>query len=235
MKSRLLLFALVLTAASLAVHAQTFHIEWKNAETVVGDGTKTLKREGTVVNDAATEKRLRIRYDISNVSLDHFGQICLTQCFAMLPGDEDYPGREDQVLPASGSAALYVDMDPGGNLGTSSVAVDLYDKNAPTTEIVSFTVTFVFDPTQSVVEAADRGFSVGPVPATDQVTVRGNGTEFVKGANLYAADGTLLRTYGGGSGDAATYSLSGLPAGPYHLILHTMSGSMLHTSVSVLR
>jgi len=216
------------------VSAQTFHIEWKGPETIVGDGTKTLKREGTVVNDAATEKRLRIKYNINNVSLDHFGQICLTQCFAMLPGDEDYPGREDQILPASGTAALYVDMDPGGNLGTSSVAVDLYDKANPTTERVSFTVTFVFDPTASVSDAAEYGFRVGPVPSTDQVTVRGDGSMMMQGANLYAADGTLLRTYGA-SGSTQSFDLGGLPSGSYHLMLTMSNGSVLHAPISVLR
>lgn len=232
MKSRTLLFIAILAIASMGASAQTFHVEWNEPDTVRGDGTKIIKRTGTFVNDTDQEKRIRIRYDLTNVNLDHFVQICMTECFVMFPGGEDDAIRNDQVVPGNGRQNIYVDADANGAMGESSVTVDLYEKSTPSDK-VSFTVTFIFEKVSSVVEASERGLTVSPFPAMDAVTLRG-GTDDVREAHLYSNDGTLLRSYGV-AGEGTAFNVQGLATGTYHLLLRMTNGEVLRAPVSIVR
>ena len=236
MKSRLLLFLLVLTVSAMAASAQTFHIEWNEADTIRGPIEKgILKRTGDIVNDNGTQKNLLFTFDMNNMNLDHLASICFSaNCFFLFPGPDDPSLRPEQVLPGDGTLEIYADMDPSGVEGASTVVYSIWDKDNPETEKIEFSCTYIFGPVASVEDARERGFSVGPVPSTDQVTVRGDGTMLMKGANLYSADGNLLRTYGA-SGSAQTFNLSGLSSGTYHLMLTMTDGSVLRAPISVLR
>lgn len=230
--------AIALTAALTVVlmmgslgtaSAQSFRIDWKDPDTVRGDGTKIIKRLGTVVNETDTEKRLRIRYDLTNVNFDHFVQICMTECFAMFPGGEDDAIRNDQVVAPNGSQEIYVDSDAQGVMGTSTVSIDLYEKSNPS-DMISFDVTFVFDNTTSVIEASDRGITASPLPASDILHLQGN-LEGLRSVDLYSSDGVLLRTFPAGS----AMNVSGLASGTYHLLLHTTQGELLRMPITVVR
>ena len=236
MKSRLLLFLLLLTVSAMAASAQTFHIEWNEPDTLSGPVEKgILKRTGDIVNDNSTQKNFLFTFDMSEMSLDHFASICFSaNCFFLFPGPDDPTMRPEQVLAGDGTLEIYADMDPSGVEATSTVMYTIWDKDNPDTEKIEFSCTYIFGPVASVVEAREFGFTVGPVPSTDQVTVRGDGTYMMKGADLYSADGTLLRTYGA-SGATQTFNLSGLSTGAYHLMLHLVDGSIVRAPISVLR
>lgn len=222
--------AVVLTMGSLyTASAQSFRIDWNDPDTVRGDGKKIIKRVGMVVNETDQQKRLRIRYNLNNVNLDHFVQICMTECFAMFPGGEDDAIRNDQVVAAGGQQEIYVDADAQGVMGTSTVAIDLYEKSNPS-DMISFNVTFVFDNSTSVTEASERGITASPLPASDVLYLQGL-PDNLRSVDLYSADGVLLRTFGGGH----SLSVAGLASGTYHLLLHTTQGELLRMPITVVR
>lgn len=212
-----------------AASAQTFRIDWNDPDTVRGNGTKIIKRVGNVVNDTDVEKRLRIRYDLTNVNFDHFVQICMTECFAMFPGGEDDAIRNDQVVAPNSSQEIYVDADAQGVMGTSTVSIDLYEKSNPS-DMISFDITFIFDNTMSVVEASERGISASPLPASDVLYLQGN-VDDLRSVDLYSSDGALLRTYPAGPG----MNVASLPSGSYHLLLHTVQGEVLRMPLTIVR
>ena len=237
MKSRLLLSLLILVSASVFSSAQTFHIEWNEPDTVRGTVENgILKRTGDIVNDNDVEKRLLFRYNMDNMNLDHLASICFSaNCFFLFPGPDDPTLRPEQVLAPTGTIEIYADMDPSGIEGPSSVEYTVYDAGNPDTERLTFTCTYIFGDPVSVAEASDHGFSVGPNPASDVVTIRSSEAEVLQGADLYAADGTLLRTYGVTSGAQQLLNVSSLPSGSYHLILRTQSGALLRSPLTIVR
>lgn len=239
MKSRLLLSLLslaVLSLCSVGVAAQSFHIDWNESDTIRGPIEKgILKRTGDIVNDNGTPKNLLFTFNMNGMNLDHYASICFSaNCFFLFPGPDDPTARPEQVLAGDGTVEIYADMDPAGIEGTSTVIYTIWDRDNPESERIEFSCTYIFGPVASVEDARERGFVVGPVPSTDQVTVRGDGTMLMKGADLYSADGTLLRTYGA-SGSTQSFNLSGLSSGTYHLMLTMVDGSVLRASISVVR
>lgn len=221
---------------SASAGAQTYMIDWLKGDPVTGtpDGG-TVKRDGTIRNLNDTAKELYFSYDLNDVSLDHTAQLCMNLCWALYPGPGDDPYiREGQVLAVGGTLPIYVDLTPRGAEGTSIVRVTLFDKTN-TNDKLSFAVTFKIAPSTSVRDASEIGLTVGPLPASESITVRGDVLPTINSIGLYDATGNIVRSYGVYTSTAATLPLSGLASGTYRLIMTSADGTMSASPVVISR
>lgn len=221
---------------SMSASAQTYTIDWLQGETISGTpGGGTVKREGTIRNLNNTAKELYFSYDLNGLSLDHTAQLCMNSCWSLYPGPGDDPYiRDGQVLSVGGTLPLYVDLTPHGTEGTSLVQVSLFDKTN-TNDKLNFSVTFKIAPSTSVRDASEIGLSVGPLPATESVSVRGDVLPTITTIGLYDASGNIVRSYGVPTSTVATLPLSGLASGTYRLIMTSADGSMSASPVVITR
>ena len=233
MKSRALLSVVILFLAGIAASAQSFRIDWNTGFDVVGlpfDDDITLK--GTMVNENNVQKEFLFTYNIDGLYEGHSAALCFgDQCFFLFEGEDDPTLRQKQILTPNGTLALYAYLYPFGVTGTSSVSYRIYDPTQSGEE-VSFTVNY-YAGTTDVPEAAELGFSIGPNPTSDVVTVQPAEGMILKGANLYSADGSLVRTFGVFEQGLNTFSMSGLASGTYHLLLNLADGSMVRSTIVV--
>lgn len=221
---------------SVSAGAQTYVIDWLQGETINGTPEGgTVKREGTVRNLNETAKELYFSYDLTDMSLDHTAQLCMNLCWSLYPGPGDDPYiREGQVLSVGGTLPIYVDLTPRGAEGTSIVRVSMFDKTN-TNDKLNFAITFKIAPSTSVRDASEIGLSVGPLPASESITVRGDVLPTINTIGLYDASGNIVRSYGVYSSTAATLPLSGLASGTYRLIMTSADGSMSASPVVISR
>jgi len=240
MKSRFLLAFAVVFMASITLSAQTFHIEWDGGSTIkVGSELDdVLKLEGTCVNDNGTPKSFLFTYNLAEANESHYISLCFKggtgdQCFFLFPGEDDPTIRARQTLAPNGHLDMYCDLNPVGSVGTSIVAFELYDPDQPS-ERMPFTLSF-YAGTTDVPEAQTVGFKVFPNPTSDVVTITPAEGMLVKGANLFAADGALLRSYPVSQSGPSTFSLSGLSAGTYQMILNLADGTTVRSAIVVQR
>lgn len=235
MKSRLLLLAFLLTGLSAMASAQTYHINWDDKDSVSGANTQQFKRNGHIVNDNSTPKNLLFRYDLSQVAAGHMPAMCFGDfCFFLFPGEDNPTDREAQYLPGSGELKIYTLMNANGTDGISTFSITLFDQTV-TSDSVRFTGTFFVGDVNSVEDLSSLGLTAGPLPATDHVTVGGEQSRTIVGANLYTADGNLVRSYGISEADQHTFTVNGLANGTYHLLLTTTSGTVVRTPVVIAR
>jgi hypothetical protein len=160
----------------------------------------------------------------------------MNQCWALFrgPGDDPYE-RMGQILePSPGTLPIYVDVTPAGTEGTSTIQVTLFDKT-DTSDKLSFSVTFIIDNTASVRDASEIGLTVGPLPASESITVRGDVLPTIDSIGLYDASGNIVRSYGVYASTAATLPLSGLASGTYRLIMTSADGTMSASPVVISR
>jgi hypothetical protein len=239
MKSRILLPFIVFFATALTLSAQTFHIEWNGGSNIIfgSENDAVVKLEGFIVNDNSTPKAFYFTYDLNETDVNHYVSLCFKggtgdQCFFLFRDEDDPTLRPLQTVTGNGRLGIYCDLNPLGVMATSKVLFELYDPEQAS-ERLPFSITFYVG-TTDVPEATEAGFRVGPNPATDIVNVVAAEGMAVEGANLYTADGTLVRTYGV-QPSANTFSLSGLASGTYHLILNVAGGSTSRTSVVIAR
>jgi hypothetical protein len=219
----------------MSATAQTYHINWDDKDSVSGANTQQFKRNGHIINDNSTPKNLLFRYDLSQVTAGHMPAMCFGDfCFFLFPGEDNPNDREAQYLPGGGQLKIYTLMNANGTDGISTFSITLFDKNV-TSDSLRFTGTFFVGDVNSVPEFSTLGLTAGPLPATDVVTVGGEQIRTIVGANLYTADGTLVRTYGISAADQQTFTVDGLANGTYHLLLTTTSGSMVRTPVVIAR
>ncbi len=233
MKYRVLGLAALL-AGALTAGAQTFTIDWAKPDSLKGTPTTTLKRDGTVRNLNDQGKELYFSYDLGGLTLDHTAQLCMNLCWALLPGPDDPFIREGQVLPPNGTLPIYVDLTPHGTEGNSTVAVRLFDGTTQTDRL-DFTVTFLVSETASVIDAESLGISVGPLPASDNLTVRGEAVGSMASVGLYDLSGNIVRSFGFSNGPVNTLPLVGLAAGSYRLVFIAKDGTMAGAPVMITR
>jgi len=235
MKTQVL--ALILGIAfSVTAQSQTFTIDWAKPNPIKGtpDGG-TVKRDGTVRNLNETPKELYFSYDLTDMSIDHTAQLCMNLCWALFPGPGDDPfEREGQILTANGTLPIYVDLSPRGAEGASTVRVVLFDKTVQA-ERLSFDVVFQISLSSSVVDAQTVGVTVSPLPAVDQLTLRGDAITSVSTLGLYDASGSLVRSFATPSSSIATLPTSGLANGTYRLVMRTASGDVVGAPVVITR
>ena len=240
MKSRLLLLAFLLTALVSAAPAQTFRMDWTDADSVKGPVSSSLKRNGRIVNLNGTAKNLLFRYDISGVAATHTAAMCFGDlCFFLWPGEDDPTLREAQYLAGGGSLKIYTLCNSFGETGVgepgiTTFYVTLFDRDN-TSDSVRFSCTYIVGDVSSVPELGTLGLSAGPLPATDVVTITGEQARTISGADLYSANGTLLRTYGINQADQHSIDVTDLTSGTYHLVLTTTSGTVVRTPVVIVR
>ncbi len=233
MKSQVLGLA-VLLAGALSAGAQSFVIDWAKADSVKGTPATTVKRDGTVRNLDDKQKELYFSYNLDGLTFDHTAQLCMNLCWALLPGPDDPFIREGQVLTANGTLPIYVDLTPHGTEGTSVVAVRMFDGNNQSDRL-DFTVTFVISEASSVADAEDLGISVGPLPATDALVVRGEAVGTMASVGLYDLNGNVVRSFGTVPGAVNSLPLAGLAAGSYRLVFIAKDGSMSASPVVITR
>jgi len=235
MKSRLLLLAILIFGMAASASAQTYHINWDDKDSVSGANTQQFKRNGTIINDNGTPKNLLFRYDLSQVTQGHMPAMCFGDfCFFLFPGEDNPTDREAQFLPGSGTLKIYTLMNANSTDGISTFSITLFDATV-TSDSLRFTGTFFVGDVNSVPEFSTLGLTAGPLPATDHITVGGEQIRTIVGANLYTADGALVRTYGISAAGQQTFTVDGLANGTYHLLLTTTSGSMVRTPVVIAR
>jgi len=228
-----LVFGTLLTASA---GAQTFVIDWAKPDTVTGTPTGgQIKRDGTVRNTNMASKELYFRYNIDGLALDHTAQLCMNLCWSLYTGI-DYPyERAGQILEATtGTLPIYVDVAPNGNPGTSVVFVTLFDK-ADTNDKISFKTTFVSDISATLLDASQLGLAVGPLPATELVTVSGDALATVVSLGLYDATGNIVRSFGTSASSVVSLPLSGLASGTYRLLLTQGNGTISAAPVVITR
>jgi len=222
----------VLTAPSFA---QTYTIEWVDPSPMYSsENVGIAKRTGYMRNMTSSTKNILFRYDLSQMNPAHSPSFCFgDNCFYLFPGEDNPWERPEQVLAGNGTFTLYADLGPNKVQGQSSVSYKLFDKTDTTLD-VSFTCTYIFGPTSVLPEASELGFSVGPNPSTDIVTISGGSVNII-GLNLYSSQGTLMRTYGVVDGSSHTISVADLSSGLYHLILTLADGNVVRTGITVYR
>lgn len=235
MKTHVLALILGLALACSA-QAQTFTIDWAKPNPIKGtpDGG-TVKRDGTVRNLNDVPKELYFSYDLNDLFIDHTAQLCMTLCWALFPGPGDDPfEREGQILAANGTLPIYVDLTPRGAEGTSKVRVTLFDKTNQT-ERLNFDVVFEISPSSSVIDAQRVGVTVSPLPAADQLTLRGDAIAALTTLGLYDASGSLVRSFATPSSTVATLPTAGLANGTYRLVMRTAAGELVGAPVVISR
>lgn len=226
--------ALLLACLAVTASGQTFFIDWKQPNPVVGSVTSpTLKREGLVKNSNTTKKELYFRYNLDNVHPDHRAQLCMSLCWSLLPGT-DYPfDREPQILTADTSLPIYVDLTTRGVEGESTINVTLFD-GANQSDKLTFDVQFSVL-VASVRDLAEVGIRVGPNPTSDVLFISGDALSTTRSVGLYDLQGNVVRSFGTPTQTSAQFTLEGLAAGTYRLIMTMADGSMHGTSVVVSR
>ena len=233
MKTHVLAFILVLAAAGAS--AQTYYIDWKKPNPIVGKpSTSSLKREGTVHNSNGKPKELYFRYDLSGINEKHTAQLCMTLCWFLFPGEDDPYLRPGQNLTENGTLPIYIDLTTNKTEATSTLKVTLFDKT-DTTDALSFEAQFVVSENTSIRDAAELGFRVGPVPSSDVLYVHGEELARATTIGLFDINGELVRSFGNATASATTLPLTGLAAGSYRLVLTLQNGTVVGAPVSVVR
>lgn len=225
-----LVLGVILTATS---GAQTFMIDWVQPATVVGPADSSqIRREGTIRNLNGKAKGLLFSYDLQRLLLDHQAQLCITLCWALHREPDDPTERFEQELTSEGTLPIYVAISPYSMAGTSQISVTLFDAK-DTTDKLSFTNTYVVDPTATVGDAKDVGIWVGPLPATESVIVRGDAVQTLLSMGLYDNNGNLIRSYSTSGASVATLPVSGLASGTYRLIMTMGNGTTVAAPVVI--
>jgi hypothetical protein len=233
MKTHVLAFILVI--ASIGASAQTYYIDWKKPNPVVGKpSASSLKRDGTVHNSNGKPKELYFRYDLSGINEKHTAQLCMTLCWFLFPGEDDPYLRPGQILTETGTLPIYIDLSTNKTEANSTLKVTLFDKT-DTTDALTFEAQFVVSESASIRDAEDLGVTVGPLPASDVVVVRGDELANATMVALYDASGNLVRSYAQPGSSSATLSLAGLASGTYRLVITLENGTMIGSPVSVVR
>lgn len=227
--------ALMLVLASAMASAQTYYIDWAKPNPVTGTpSVGTLKRDGVIRNSTQTTKELYFRYNIDEVDFNHRAQLCMSLCWTLFPGEDNPFDREGQVLTATGSIPIYIDLITGGNEGNSTIKVTLFDKTDANDKL-DFDVQFVVSNNASVRTLEDAGITTGPIPTTESLQLKGASLIHVVRVGLYDLSGSLLRSYGPPTADHVTYPLDGLSSGSYRLMLTMANGSSFGTPVVIAR
>ncbi|MFN4984516.1 MAG: hypothetical protein ACK5BQ_08560 [Ignavibacteria bacterium] len=233
MKTHVLAFILVL--ACVGASGQTFFIDWTKPNPITGKpSVASHKREGTVRNSNGKAKELYFRYDLSGINEKHTAQLCMTLCWFLFPGEDDPYLRPGQNLTENGTLPIYIDLTTNNSEGNSTLKVTLFDKT-DTTDALNFDVQFVISENTSIRDAEQWGLSVGPVPSTDALTVRGEELTRATTIGLYDTNGELVRSFGNANTSLATLPLSGLAGGSYRLVLTLQNGTVVGAPVSIVR
>ncbi|MBM4179443.1 MAG: hypothetical protein FJ211_08945 [Ignavibacteria bacterium] len=233
MKTHVLAFILVLAAT--AASAQTYYIDWKKPNPVVGKpSVASHKRDGTIRNSNGKPKELYFRYDLTGINEKHTAQLCMTLCWFLFPGEDDPYLRPGQNLTENGTLPIYIDLTTNNAEGNSTLKVTLFDKT-DTTDALNFDVQFVISENTSIRDAKDVGLAVGPVPSTDALSIRGDELVHATMIGLYDANGELVRSFGSPQSLATSLPLTGLAAGSYRLVLTLQNGTVVGAPVTVVR
>ena len=236
MKTRLLVVALLALFMGVSASAQTFQIDWDDDLVIEGsENDDDLKVYGTIRNLDADQKRLLFTYDLTDAVTGHNPALCFSDnCFFLFPGEDEPELRNTQKLAPSGDMRIYAYVIPLGVKGVSTINYCVYD-SSDVNDKICFTIVYAAGVSTSVPDASTLGLSVGPMPAVDMITVRGDVSEQITGANIYSFDGNLVRSFGVAAGQLHTFSVSGLATGSYHLMLTTGSGQVVRAPVTVVR
>ncbi len=237
MKHVVLLAAVVVMVMPIALQAQSaLVVDWDHGNQTTGSETESvIVLHGILRNTGSTPVNVLFRYNLDAINPNHFGAFCFgTQCYPLFPGEDNPEERAPQyVAPNGGEQDIEAWIQPQGNKGTSTIFYKVYDR-VDTTIAVSFSVTYYVGVT-SVQEATELGISVYPTPAADNITIHSNTAPLVTALNLYAADGTLRRSYGVSGQEVNTLDVSGLASGTYHLMLTLANGAVTRYPISVVR
>jgi hypothetical protein len=87
----------------------------------------------------------------------------------------------------------------------------------------------------SVVDAAAVGVTMGPLPAADVLTLRGDVITSVASLGLYDASGSLVRSFATPSSTVTSLPTSGLANGTYRLVMRTAAGELVGSPVVISR
>jgi hypothetical protein len=235
MKTQLLALAMLAFFFSASASAQSFKIDWDHAPLVKGSVNDVLELEGTLTNLDDKAKLLLFSFNIDDLVDAQTASLCFEfNCFFLWPGEDNPTDRPTQRLDGNGTMRLFASCIPNGVAGTSTIRYNIFD-SANVEDSQDVAIVYIAGEVSSVVDASTLGFSVGPTPATDVMTVRGDEANQIIGANIFSFDGTLVRTYSVSAGPSHTFSVNGLSAGSYHLILSTSDGQMVRSAVTVLR
>lgn len=233
MKTHVLAFILVL--ACVGASGQTFFIDWTKPNPITGKpSVASHKREGTVRNSNGKAKELYFRYDLSGINEKHTAQLCMTLCWFLFPGEDDPYLRPGQNLTENGTLPIYIDLTTNNSEGNSTLKVTLFDKT-DTTDALNFDVQFVISENTSIQDANQWGLTVGPVPSTDALTVRGEELARATTIGLYDTNGQLVRSFGNANTSLTTLPLSGLAGGSYRLVLTLQNGTVVGAPVTIAR
>lgn len=242
MKTRLLTLLLAVLTVSASLAAQDtdagMYIDWDHGNAVQGmESSDALKIDGTLHNEDDYAKRLLFTYEMGEIFEGHSASICFADnCFFLFDGDGDKPlVRDAQNLAAMGSTRLFCDALPFGIKGQTVVKYCIFD-SVDIERQLCFDLTYAAGvPLVSVQEASEIGLSVGPNPATDHVTVRGDQAVNIEGASLYSINGTIVRSYAVAGSETQTFTTNGLAPGIYQLLLSMGDGRTVRASISVIR
>lgn len=241
MKTRLLTVLLAVMTVSLAVQAQGtgagLYIDWDNGSSIQGMETSdALKIDGTLHNEDSYAKRLLFTYKMDGIFEGHSASICFADnCFFLFDGDGDTPlVRDAQNLSANGTTRIFCDALPFGIKGLTEIRYCIFD-SVDIERQLCVDLTYAAGVPLSVSEASDIGLTVGPNPASDHVTIRGDQTVNISGASLYSLDGSIVRTYAVSASESQTFTLSGIAPGVYQLLLSMGEGRTVRASLSVVR
>jgi hypothetical protein len=233
MKTHVLAFILVLATAGAS--AQTFYIDWTKPNPITGKPSiASHKRDGTIRNSNGKAKELYFRYDLSGINEKHTAQLCMTLCWFLFPGEDDPYLRPGQNLTETGTLPIYIDLSTNASEGNSTLKVTLFDKT-DTTDALNFEAQFVITENTTVRDAQELGVTVGPVPTTDVLSVRGEELVHATMIGLYDANGELVRSFGSPQSSSASLPLTGLAAGSYRLVMTLKNGSMVGSPVAIVR
>lgn len=240
MKSRFTsLFALAVIlafASATSLSAQSFEVTHFETSPVMGTPSQSLEHHGTLKNISSTEKTITVRYYMGGVASGHYASMCTDEACYSLPeeifGSYDLP---DVTLAPGGSVALKALLSPIGAEGISTMPFLIFDKNNPA-DTITYRVQFNVNIANSVDDLSElQGTTVSPNPAGDVVNITGVAVASITSVELYNMQGVRVQSVSHNGASSVALDVQALAAGTYSALVHTTSGKVFSTQISVVR
>jgi len=234
MKKSLLIAVLALACSTFA-SAQSFVLD--SLEQYVNSIPQAVVySNGIIRNLSDSEKEVRVKADLSEVTLDHDVAICFGNlCFNIYRDGDDPYERDPYMMPGKSTEALKMQIVTRLVEAISAPVFTVFDGKNPTDEI-KFQVVFNVSSVASVQDVSTiASIAMGPNPTTDVVTFNGDLLSSIVGVNVYSMDGTLRRVVGTNGSTTITVPFEGMASGMYQVMLSTKNNEAYRATISVVR